>query len=538
MESRQPGESLLAEDGRLASAPAGLVSFPNPVLPGFHPDPSVCRAGDEYFLVTSSFEYAPGVPVFRSRNLLEWELIGHALERESQLDLVNAKSSQGIFAPTIRFHQGRFIMITTNMTTGRGFYVTTDDPTGAWSDPIFVQEEGFTMDPSLFFDDDGKVYYTRHGGGRHGGVFQAELELETGRLREPARPIWAGTGGIWPEAPHLYKIHGNYYLMIAEGGTSYDHSVTIARSSSPWGPFEVCPRNPILTHAHDRSLPIQATGHADLVQSPDGAFWLVFLGIRPWDGAHHHLGRETFLAPVHWDDAGWPVVNHGRPIERTLSLAAVPGSVPGAPLVSYASRPVRDDFDTPALAPAWNFLRTPEPTHASLSARPGWLRLLSTASTLDDTGPTSFVGRRQLHYACRAHSTLEFSPVARGQRAGLVVRADEYNHYDLVLAFTDHGCQLLLEQRVQGKSSTVAELAWSSPTAELCIEASPGHYEFFAGDAGGVSHSLGRLPSEPLASEVTGGFTGAYLGMFVSGGAGTPPADFDYFEYIPLETNS
>lgn len=516
---------------------AGAATIQNPVLPGFHPDPSICRAGDDYFLVTSSFEYAPGVPVFHSRNLVEWRLVGYALSREAQLELGAAKSSQGIYAPTIRFHEGQFVVITTNMTTGRGFYVTTDDPAGAWSDPIFVQESGFSMDPSLFFDDDGKVYYTRHGGGRHGAVFQAEIELATGRLREPARPIWSGTGGIWPEGPHLYKIGGSYYLLIAEGGTSYGHAVTIARSASPWGPFEACPRNPILTHAGDRGLAVQATGHADLVQSQDGGWWLVCLGIRPWDGAHHHLGRETFLAPVHWDDAGWPVVNHGRPLELTASVPTLPGAAQGAQLTPYGAHPVRDDFDADTLALAWNFLRTPLPTTFSLSARPGWLRLLASPSTLDDEGPVSFVGRRQLHYTCRARCLLEFSPAAPGQRAGLVVRADEDNHYDLVLAFSEPGREpeLQLHGRVRGTSRVIAAIPWASPKVELVVEASPAAYEFFVVDGGGALRSLGRLPSEPFASEVTGGFTGAYFGMFVSGGPGTPPADFDYFEYVPLE---
>lgn len=505
----------------------------NPILPGFHPDPSVCRAGDDYYLVTSSFEYFPGVPLFHSRNLSEWDLIGHVLTRENQLPLAGAKSSQGIFAPTLRFHQGTFVMITTNMTTERGFYVTTEDPTRAWSDPIFVQEEGFTMDPSLFFDDDGKVYYTRHGGGRHGAVYQAEIDLATGRLAQPARPIWTGTGGIWPEGPHLYKINGSYYLMIAEGGTSYDHEVTIARSDSPWGPFEACPRNPIFTHKHDRKLAIQATGHADLLQSQDGAWWLVFLGIRPWDGTHHHLGRETCLAPVTWDDAGWPVVNHGRPVELLANVPSLPGKETREPVV-YGSSAIKDDFDAPALAPAWNFLRNPDPNQTSLSARPGWLRLNAAAATLDDEACVSFVGRRQLHYACRARLAFEFAPVALGQEAGLVVRADELNHYELVVTYTICGPELVLKSRVQGKSSSVAARAWSTQSAELSVEASPSHYEFFV-HAAGAREFLGRLPTQALASEVTGGFTGAYLGMFACGGPGTPPADFDYFEYTPLE---
>lgn len=514
-----------------------MRTFKNPVLPGFHPDPSVCRAGDDYYLVTSSFEYFPGVPVYHSKNLAEWELIGYALTRPSQLDLTRAKSSQGIFAPTIRFHRGTFIVVTTNMTIERGFYVTTDDPRGAWSEPVYIQEQGFTMDPSLLFDDDGKVYYTRHGGGRHGGVFQAEIDLATGRLHEPARPIWAGTGGIWPEAPHLYKIRGYYYLMIAEGGTSYDHAVTIARSKTPWGPFEACPHNPILTHRHDRTLPIQATGHADLVECPDGSWWLVLLGIRPWDGAHHHLGRETFLAPVHWDDRGWPVVNQGRPIEATSSAAGLPGGASGGRLMAYGARPMRDDFAGATLDLAWNFLRNPDRSQRSLEARPGWLRLFASAATLDDEAPASFVGRRQLHAACRVTSLLEFAPIASGE-AGLVVRADERNHYVLALSLAERGLRVLLRSRVQGASTTIAELGWSEPRAELCIEACPSHYEFFARAAGGALCSLGRLPTEALSSEVTGGFTGVYVGMFVTGGTQAAPADFDYFEYTPLEASA
>src|SRR5690606_5257489 len=308
-------------------AEAVLTSSPvmNPILPGFYPDPSVCRVGHDYYLVTSSFEYFPGVPIFHSTNLVDWRQIGHVLTRKGQLNLEGAKSSKGIFAPTLRHHQGTFYVVTTNMSGGGSFYVTSRDPAGPWSDPIHVQEQSFSMDPSLFFDEDGKVYYTRHGGLRDGGVYQAEIDVATGRLDAEPRLIWSGTGGIWPEGPHLYKVDGTYYLMIAEGGTSYGHEVTVARSASPWGPFELCPENPILTHKTDRKHPIQATGHADLVQTPEGSWWMVFLGIRPWDGEHHHLGRETFLAPVTWSPAGWPVVNGGKFVDLALAATGLPG---------------------------------------------------------------------------------------------------------------------------------------------------------------------------------------------------------------------
>src|SRR5690606_2672994 len=303
----------------------------------------------------------------------------------------NAKSSQGIFAPTLRYHDGTFYLITTNMSVGRSFCVTSSDPAGEWSEPIWIQEEGFSMDPSLFFDDDGKVYYTRHGGGRHGGVYQAEIDLASGRLHEPPRQIWTGTGGIWPEGPHLYKIDGTYYLLIAEGGTSYDHEVTVARASSPWGPFEACARNPILTHKQQRSHPIQATGHADWVQAPDGRWWMVLLGIRPWDGAHHHLGRETFLTPITWDREGWPVVSE---------LALGPSD----------ARRFRDDFEEPTLRFEWNFVRNPARVNYSLSERRGFLRLRGAEASADDEAAFTFVGRCQQHYRCEVSTKLDFEP--------------------------------------------------------------------------------------------------------------------------------
>ncbi len=503
----------------------------NPILPGFYPDPSICRVGDTYYVVTSSFEYFPGVPIFESRDLSHFRQIGHVLTRRSQLDLGHAKSSQGIFAPTLRHHQGMFIMITTNM-SGRGsFYVTSHTPTGPWSEPTWVQEDGFNMDPSLFFDDAGKVYYTRHGGGERGGIYQAEIDLESGRLDAPPRRIWSGTGGVWPEGPHLFKVGSSYYLVIAEGGTSYNHEVTVARSASPWGPFEPCPQNPILTHKADRSLPIQATGHADLVQAQDGRWWMVFLGIRPWDGAHHHLGRETFLAPVSWNGEGWPVVNEGRPVGLELTVEPRPagGSSTGAPLP-------RDDFTREVLPLHYNFVRNPESTSWSLVERPGWLRLHGQGTGLDDEDSVTFVGRRQQHYRCRVSALLDFVPDAEGQQAGLVVRSNEQNHYDLRVVRREGVRRVSLQSRVRATSRLLAELSVPEGPVVLSIEAYPDRYEFFVAAPGNAPSSLGAQASLPLSSEVAGGFTGVYFGMFASrsGQASMPPADFDWFEYQPL----
>ena len=208
-----------------------MLTYQNPILPGFYPDPSICRVGEDYYLVNSSFEFFPGVPLWHSRDLVNWEQKGYVLTRESQLPLRNGRTSGGIFAPTIRCHNGRFYMITTNVTDGGNFFVWTDDINGEWSDPVWIDHEG--IDPSLFWDDDGKVYYA--GTGRYEqGIYQFEIDLETGKKLSDTKIIWKGTGGKCPEGPHMYKINSWYYLMIAEGGTEYGHKETIARSRSVW----------------------------------------------------------------------------------------------------------------------------------------------------------------------------------------------------------------------------------------------------------------------------------------------------------------
>lgn len=506
--------------------------FKNPILPGFYPDPSVCRVGNDYYLVTSSFEYFPGVPIFHSRDLVHWRQIGHALTRPSQLPLAEAKSSQGIFAPTIRHHDGTFYVVTTNVSGGGSFYVTARDPAGDWSEPVWLPEPTFTMDPSLFFDADGRVYYTRHGGGERGGAYQAEIDLKMGRLRGEAKLIWPGTGGIWPEGPHLYKIDGRYYLMISEGGTSTGHMITIARGPSPVGPFEANPHNPILSHSQRPSEAIQATGHGDLVQTPEGQWWLVFLGIRRWDGEHHHLGRETYLAPVTWSTEGWPVVNGNAAIGLSMPVTGLPARH------AWPAEPLRDDFASPKLGLAWNFLRNPSPGSWSLTDRAGFLRLTGSSASLDEVSSPAFVGRRQRHWRSRASTRLEFSPTSQGERAGLTVRANEANHYDLIIVRDDGALRRVqLWARTAGRSSLTAEQVVEAGAVVLTVQAFPDHYEFLYAQGNETERALGHAPTAALSTESAGGFTGVYFGMFASTAnhGGMPPADFDWFEYRALE---
>jgi xylan 1,4-beta-xylosidase len=532
---------LLLAATALGAEEARITAYRNPVIPGFYPDPSVVRVGEDFFLVTSSFEFFPGVPVFTGRDLVHWRQIGHALTRVSQLPLEGVRPSGGIYAPTIRHHDGTFYMVTTNTTAGGNFYVTARDPGGPWSEPIWVKGQG-GIDPSLFFDDDGTVYFTSTGGApgppSERGIHQSVINPKTGRLLTEPRLVWKGTGGRYPEGPHLYRIQGRYYLMISEGGTEYGHMVTIARSDSPWGPFESCPRNPVLTHRQtEMDVPIQGTGHADLVQDAEGRWWMVFLAFRPVGGWYwHHLGRETYLAPVTWDAEGWPVVNQGRPVTPEMTVAGLPSH-------PFPPPPVRTSFDAP-LGPDWNYLRNPEPSSYALDARPGWLTLRGEAIGLDAVASPTWVGRRQEHMAARAATLVDFRPTRDGEEAGLTVYRSADHHYEIAVRRAGGRREVLVRQRVGPRlhAVTASAIVDGADPIVLQIDAKPEEYAFsFAVASGGREPgSMTRLDTAPtrmLSTEVAGGFTGAYFALYATGG-GQPasvPASFDWFDYEARE---
>jgi len=508
-------------------------TFPNPIIPGFYPDPSICRVGDDYYLVNSTFEYFPGVPISHSKDLVHWRQIGYCLTRKSQLPLDNMRASGGIYAPTIRYHDGTFYMITTNVDGGGNFYVTAKDPAGPWSEPIWIKDGG-GIDPSLFFDDDGTVYYHRQQGGRHGCTAQSTINLKTGKLEGELKEIWRGTGGIWPEGPHLYKINGKYYLMISEGGTSYGHSVTVARSDSPWGPFESNPNNPILTHNGLDGNPIRAVGHADLVETPDG-WWLVCLAIRPKGGNYHHIGRETFLAPVSFED-GWPVVNKTGTIDLVMPAPKLPKHI-------WPKLPPRDDFDSTTLDLHWNYLRNPYDADYSLTERPGFLRLNGSAVTLNDQDSPTFVGQRQTDFNCVASTLLEFNPENENEEAGFVARQDDRYHYEIAVTLKDGKRQVLFRKVLKGKVIEPVKYVGVKPgPVILTVKATPLSYEFSCQSADGTKKVLGTALTKDLSVEEIGFdhgmcFTGVYFGMYATGNGRkcTGPADFDWFEYIVNE---
>ncbi|TVS19348.1 MAG: hypothetical protein EA424_08770, partial [Planctomycetaceae bacterium] len=504
-------------------------TFQNPILPGFHADPSLCRVGDDYYIVHSSFEYFPGVPILHSRDLINWRQIGNVLDRKSQLSLEKVPSSGGIFAPTIRYHDGLFYMISTVVWGGGNFYVTAKDPAGPWSDPVWLDRAG--IDPSLFFDEDGTVYYHRQVGGERGYTGQQMLNLQTGELEGEMVELWRGTGGIWPEGPHLYHVNDTWYLMISEGGTSYGHKVTVARSDSPWGPFESNPDNPILTHRHLPDHPFQALGHADMVETPDG-WWMVFLGFRPQGGRYHHIGRETFLAPVTWSDDGWPVVNNNEPISETMPaprLAEHP----------WPEEPIRQKFDAHQLPPWWQYVRNPVEANYSFSERLGWLRLKGAAETLKDRASPTFLGRRQTALSCRLASRLCFDPTHENEEAGIVLRGNERYHTQLGVRLVNDRRHVFL-RKVQGGKEAVILSPEPLPDGDviLSVKAEPLSYEFFYQPQGGDARCIGSQSTRELSSEWMSrgagmSFTGVYFGMYATGNGSSSeaPADFAWFDY-------
>jgi alpha-N-arabinofuranosidase len=519
--------------------PALRRTFDNPILSGLAPDPSICRVGADFYLVSSSFEYFPGVPIFHSRDLVHWRALGHVLTRQSQLALHGVPSSGGIYAPTLRYFGGRFYLITTLVhARGRGgnFFVTAEDPAGPWSEPVWLDSEGF--DPSLLFADGG-VYYLRDGAGRdqsHPRIWQGRIDPSTGEILEPMRVIWEGTGGIWPEGAHVYAMRGRYYLFAAEGGTAYGHSEVVARGPTPHGPFQAYSGNPILGHGVRRDHPIQATGHADVVELDDGSVWAVFLGIRPQPGEHggrfHHLGRETFLAPVHWSADGWPHIGSsdaGGGVELRMPA-------PDLPEHPFPPEPARDDFDREALGPAWCFVRNPDARDWSLSARRGCLRLHGSAVALGDVASPAAIVRRQQGFEARYRAALEFEPRQHNEAAGLVVRASDDYQYALAVRLGGDGRELALVRRLAGVPETVAHAPLPDGPIVLALDTDAGGYTFGV-DVGGALRVLGRLPSRALSAEEieTGGghhFTGAMIGLYASGNGrrSTVPADFDWFE--------
>jgi alpha-N-arabinofuranosidase len=514
--------------------------FRNPILQGCYPDPSICRVGNDYYLVTSTFEYFPGLPIFHSRDLVHWEQIGHVLDRASQLDLDGIRPSGGLYAPTIRHHNGTFYVINTlvdGKTRSGNFIVTATQPQGPWSEPYWLDDaEGF--DPSLFFDENGRVWFTAnrlHEEGYYTGhteIYIREIDVASMKLIGEETVLWDGAvkGAVWAEAAHIYKANGYYYLLVAEGGTAHHHAVSIARSKNITGSYEGNRGNPILTHRHlGLDHPIVGTGHADLVETQNGEWWLVLLAMRPYGGYYYNLGRETFLVPARWED-DWLIASPGT------GRVEFEYPVPNLPEHIWQTTDLRDDFDSSSLGMQWNFLRTPRDDFYSLTDRTGSLRLQLRPQHLAEQSNPSFVGRRQQHIHCMAETQIEFSPRAAHECAGMVLLQNNDFHFRFVVTLEDKPVVQLI-QRSHGQEELLASQPVASERCILKVVAHEQSYNFYYSTEDGVWHALaenvdGRILSTPVA----GGFVGAFIGLYASsnGEPSTNYADFDWFDYQEL----
>lgn len=501
------------------------VTATNPILPGFYPDPSICAVGDDFYLVNSSFAYFPGIPIMHSKDLAHWEQIGNACDRESQLPLGDTGHSRGLFAPTIRYHEGTFYIICTNVSYGGNFIITAQNPAGPWSEPHYI-EGADGIDPSLFFDEDGTCYYIgthpNPAGCQYDGdwyIWIQELDIENMKLVGEVHNVWNGAmrNIIWPEGPHLYKIGEYYYIMHAEGGTGPDHAVTVCRSKNVYGPYENNFCNPILTHRHlGRKYPICYVGHADLVKTINDEWYMVMLAVRPLEG-YTTMGRETFLARVECEN-DWPVVNPG--VGRLTDTVEI--NLPK--WTAYTAESNEYVFSTMGqLPPEFMVLRNADKSHYSLEKGKGLLMLFDT-HTLKEQASPSYLALRQKHHHFMAKALLDVSNLSEDKRAGIAYVQN--NLYNLRVEVNGKMAEVILCEKGTDRRVISMPLQGSNPL-EVSLEVD--------GLSAAVIIEGQKSPEvdiRTLSTEAAGGFTGCTVGLYaVADTENTDCACFKRFSY-------
>lgn len=522
------------------------ATFKNPLLSGFYPDPSICRVNDDYYMVTSSFVYFPGLPIFHSKDLVHWEQIGHGISRAEQLDYKNCETSLGLWAPTIRYHEGTFYIINTFVSGGReaqrdNYIITAKDPAGPWSNPCFIKgADG--IDPSLFFDEDGRMWYAgnficepeQYVG--HHGIYLCELDKETFQFKGERKVLWDGakTCGKWIEAPHIYFENGWYYLMVAEGGTFDNHGVMMARCRTIDGEYEICPRNPIVSHRHlSLEHKISVTGHADIVQTQNGEWWMVLLAVRPYKNGHYNLGRETFMIPVVWEEDGWLRVDNEN------GLVNEEERCPDLPY--YQTKPsfCCDNFEADRLGVQWNSIHPYTEKMFSLTAKRGFLRLYLKEEVMHEVGSPAFIGRRQQHKCFQMKTAMDFNPKTEYEEAGLAAIQDDRYHYTFTVCKKADVHYLQVRECRNHEITVLAEKELEfEGRVYLTITADRMGYQFYYGKNEAEMNPV-YLNAEPelLSTLINRGFTGAYLGMYATSNKHFSEnfAEFDWITYEGLE---
>lgn len=525
------------KDDAYANISKSESEYWNPILAGFYPDPTICRVEDKFYLVNSSFCYFPGLPIFESTDLVNWKQIGNIIDRPEQANFGNSRLSGGMYAPTLRYHNGTFYVICTNVSGGGNFIVTAKNPAGPWSNLMFIPGvDG--IDPDIFFDDDGKLYITHNGPppnnisvhDGHRAIYMFEYDLAKQKIiGESKLVINGGTDmaikPVWIEGPHVIKKNGFYYMICAQGGTGYNHSEVVFRSKNIYGPYESYSNNPIMTQSHldpNRKNEVSTTGHADFVELPNGDWWAVFLGCRPYGMDLYNTGRETFMMPVEWKN-DWPTIVDGN---KAIPMV---NKRPNLPLSKEKIAPMsgnfvsHDDFNDNKLDLKWNFIRTPSEKWYDL--KDGKLFMKPRKESIHTETNFSFIGRRQQHLKFEASTKLEFTPKDTLETAGLVAFQNE-KHYLLIgkRLKGDGKTEVFLERTAskiqKGKPEIVAKKELEANAKELFvkIEGKGRYYDFYYKTAEKSEWILLSKDVDGiiLSTKEAEGFVGTYLAMYTS----------------------
>jgi xylan 1,4-beta-xylosidase len=536
------------------SAPGGLIR--NPVLPGFHPDPSILRVGADYYIATSTFEWYPGVRVHHSTDLVHWRALGGILTERRLLDLAGAGDSCGIWAPDLSYVDGQFHLVYTDVASfssgywdPQNYLVTAPDLAGPWSDPVVLHGRGF--DAALFHDEDGTTWMLsmtadwRPGHNRFAGIQIQQYDRGRRRLVGAERHIFDGTAAGLTEAPHLYRKDGWYYLVTAEGGTSWEHQVTVARSRHLLGPYQTDPAGPMLSSWGRPELPLQKAGHGSLVSTPDGRWYLAHLTARPYTTRGRCvLGRETAIQEVDWPDGEWPRIEGGIPAE----FVAVPLTADQVADQVAERGEERDDFTAPVLGPEWSTLRRPAtPDWVDLTSRPSHLRVYGGQSPVGRQRP-SLVARRVTAKRCALATEMRFRPANYRQLAGVTAYYNTRNWHYAYVGVDDAGRRLLQvlscdngrrtaheasRVDVSDLESVCLRVVFDGPTVVFGYR--PPGADVWRDLPGELDATI--LSDEYAATVVDGepeawGFTGAFVGLWVQDlGADGGYADFDWASF-------
>lgn len=504
---------------------AGPGKYINPILSGYYPDPTITRVGDDYYLVNSSFAHFPGLPIFKSKDLVNWVQIGNAIDRPSQLDFIGRRTSEAVFAPDISWHDGVFYIVNTCVACRNNFVITATDPAGPWSDPIWLPFEG--IDPSIYWEGD-KAYIVnnrapdeppRYDG--HRAIWIQEYDWRAGKMVGPSTQLINGGVDIskkpvWIEGPHIFRKDGYYYLTAAEGGTSVNHSQVVLRSKKLRGPYLPYADNPILTQRDmdpNRPDPIGSAGHAKLIQTQKGDWWATFLAVRPYEGDLYNIGRETFLLPVTWKN-GWPIIlPRGEKIPHVGKVPDLPAQ-PSPALPMSGNFTYTDDFDGDRLAMQWIGIRTPlQPFYRVTN---GALELDSGTPLGDLNGVPAFVGRRQQHAIATMSTTLRFTPEKDGDTAGLAAVQSDRSH--MLFAITQVGGKKMIALTSRDNADTDTLVASAPLTATgpvtLTIRADGGKIAFDYEADGKRATLKSDLDATLLSTRKAGGFVGTVVGPY------------------------